>query len=221
MAAEDTATLKLYTYWRSSAAYRVRIALNLKGLSFESIPIHLVRQGGEQHNEAYRSINPQGLVPVLVHGDRTITQSFAICEYLDESFPQYPLLPAGPNDRARVRSMALQIACEIHPLNNLRVQKYLAVACDESLDAAAWMSHWMGSGFEAIERQLGEWGDVHAGCLAERPGLFECFLVPQVYNADRYGLDMDPYPEISKIVKRCRELPEFLQAAPENQADAT
>lgn len=218
--AEDTASLKLYTYWRSSAAYRVRIALNLKGLPFESIPVHLVRQGGEQHNEAYRSINPQGLVPILVHGDRTITQSMAICEYLDERFSQCPLLPAGPYDRARVRSMALQIACEIHPLNNLRVQKYLASACAD-LDATAWMSHWMSDGFEAIERQLGEHGSVNAGYLAERPGLFECFLVPQVYNADRFGVDMSPYPEISELVNHCRKLPEFLRAAPENQPDAT
>ena len=221
MAAEGTVRLKLYTYWRSSAAYRVRIALNLKGLSFESIPIHLVRQGGEHNSEAYRSINPQGLVPVLVHGDQIITQSLAICEYLDECFSHYPLLPADPLERARVRSMALQVACEIHPLNNLRVQKYLASACAENLDAVAWMSHWMSSGFEAIERQLGKWDRGDTACLGEQPGLFECFLVPQVYNADRYGVDMSPYPEISKIVGYCRKRPEFLQAAPENQADAT
>ena len=221
MAVEDSPRLKLYTYWRSSAAYRVRIALNLKGLSFESIPIHLVSNGGEQHSEAYRSINPQGLVPVLVHGDRSVTQSLAICEYLDECFPHYPLLPAEPIERAQVRSLALQIACEIHPLNNLRVQKYLTSACAEDLDALAWMSHWMGSGFAAIERQLGQRDCGNAGYLGERPGLFECFLVPQVYNADRYGVDMNPYPGISKIVKHCRKLPEFLRAAPENQPDAT
>lgn len=215
------ANLKLYTYWRSSAAYRVRIALNLKGLCFESIPIHLVRQGGEQHGEEYRSINPQGLVPALVHGDEVVSQSLAICEYLDECFPHYPLLPAEPLERARVRSLALQIACEIHPLNNLRVQKHLASACAEQLDVPAWMSHWMSSGFETIERQLVEWDRGKTGCLGEQPGLFECFLVPQVYNADRYGLDMSPYPEISEIVKNCRRLPEFHRAAPENQPDAT
>lgn len=212
--------LKLYTYWRSSAAYRVRIALHLKDLAFESVPVNLLREGGEQFGEAYRSVNPQGLVPALVHDGQVITQSMAICEYLEECFPQPRLLPTGAAERARVRSLALQIACEIHPLNNLRVQKYLEVVGGQGLDKTAWMHHWMHSGFEAVERQLAGQDDPQSPCLGERPGLFECFLVPQVYNAERYGVDMSKYPRISKITEHCRNLPAFAQAAPEMQVDA-
>lgn len=220
MKSEWTTQLKLYDYWRSSAAYRVRIALNLKGLAFESIPVNLVREGGEQLGEAYRAINPQGLVPVLVHEGYVLTQSMSICEYLDERFEHYPLLPADPLARARVRSLALQIACDIHPLNNLRVQKYLKDHCGDDMDTVAWMSHWMHEGFAAIERQIG--GEDDAGLLLDpdRPGLFECFLVPQVYNAERFGMDMSVFPLIQKIVEECRSLPAFRDAAPENQPDA-
>ena len=215
MKAEGEPRLVLYTYWRSSAAYRVRIALNLKYLPYEPVPVHLVRGGGEQHSDDYLSINPQGLVPTLVHGDVVLTQSLAICEYLDECFPVYPLLPEGAQERAQVRSLALQIACEIHPLNNLRVQRYLRQA--GSVDSLDWMVHWMNEGFTALEKQLA------AGACAswrERPGLFECCLVPQVYNANRYGLDMTPYPRISRIVEHCSELSAFQQAAPDAQPDA-
>ena len=217
---EPAAGIKLYGYWRSSAAYRVRIALNLKGLAFESCPVNLVRDGGEQHEVAYRAINPQGLVPALVHEGHVLTQSMSICEYLDECFEDYPLLPAEPLARARVRSLALQVACDIHPLNNLRVQKYLKTHCGDDTDTVAWMSHWMHEGFTAIEQQLGSDGD--AGFLPgqERPGLFECFLVPQVYNAERFGTDMSPFPLIGGIVRQCRTLPAFVDAAPENQPDA-
>ena len=220
METEQDGQLTLYSYWRSSAAYRVRIALNLKGLSFQTIPVNLVKQGGEQLGDAYRSINPQGLVPVLLHEGCVLTQSMAICEYLDERFKQYPLLPADPKERARVRSMALQIACEIHPLNNLRVQKYLEEQYTDSLDRVEWMSHWMTEGFVVIERQLSDARDSNHGAVVEHPGLFECFLVPQVYNAERYGIDMSAFPEICRLVTHCRSLTAFRDAAPENQPDA-
>jgi len=220
MSIEKVAQLKLYGYWRSSAAYRVRIALNLKGLVYESIPVNLVKQGGEQLGETYRAINPQGLVPVLLHEGHVLTQSMAICEYLDERFEQYPLLPTDPTGRARVRSLALQIACDIHPLNNLRVHKYLKKHCGDGLGAVAWMSHWMNQGFAAIEQQLDAERDTGSLYYGERPGLFECFLVPQVYNAERYGTDMAKFPMLGRIAKQCRKLPAFADAAPENQSDA-
>jgi len=216
---EDHGQLTLYSYWRSSAAYRVRIALHLKGLRFKTIPVNLVSQGGEQHSEAYRSINPQGLVPVLKHEGQVITQSLAICEYLDECFGHYPLLPADPPGRARVRSLVLQIACDIHPLNNLRVQKFLMSQCGDAADTLLWMSHWMKEGFAAIEQQLSD-RPARLGYYGDDPGMFECFLVPQVYNAERYGTDMSDFPAIGEIVTRCRGLPAFIKAAPENQPDA-
>jgi maleylacetoacetate isomerase len=220
MKTEESNQLTLYSYWRSSAAYRVRIALNLKGLSFKTIPVHLINNGGEQLSEAYREINPQGLVPAFVHQGQVLTQSLAICEYLDECFEHYPLLPAEPLERARVRSLSLQVACEIHPINNLRVQKYLKGFCGDEVDAVAWMSHWMRSGFEPIEQQLIDHADKNSGFYGERPGLFECFLIPQVYNAERYAIDMSAFPAIHQIVEHCRSLPAFGDAAPENQPDA-
>ena len=220
MKAEQTTRFKLYTYWRSSAAYRVRIALNLKGLPFESIPVHLVRQGGEQLSEDYRHINPQGLVPVLLEDDQALTQSMAICEYLDECFKDYPLLPVEPLKRARVRSLALQVACEIHPLNNLRVQNYLKQKCPDTLDPVDWMLHWIREGFAPIEKQLVNCANKDSGFYGERPGLFECFLIPQVYNANRFGADMTAFPTICSIVTQCGKLDAFKQAAPENQPDA-
>ena len=217
MKVDHPSQLTLYSYWRSSAAYRVRIALNLKGLAFQTIPVNLVRQGGEQLGDAYRSINPQGLVPVLLHEGHVLTQSMAICEYLEEKFPQYPLLPTDAAERARVRSLALQVACEIHPVNNLRVQKYLDSQCGGALDTVEWMSHWMTEGFTAIEEQLDRRGESKS---AEPPGLFECFLVPQVYNAERYGIDISKFAGIQQIVRQCRALSAFSNAAPEKQPDA-
>lgn len=220
MKPEETGRLTLYSYWRSSAAYRVRIALHLKGLDFTTVPVHLVRDGGEQHTGAFRQVNPQGLVPVLEHAGHVLTQSMAICEYLDEIFEPCPLLPADPHVRAQLRSLALQIACEIHPLNNLRVQKFLKGQCGDAVDSVAWMQHWMSEGFAAIERQIKGRSSSQSGFYGGSPGLFECFLVPQVYNAERYGMDMSVYPVISETVAHCRTLSAFIRAAPENQADA-
>lgn len=214
---EQNGRLTLYSYWRSSAAYRVRIALHLKELDFETIPVHLLRNGGEQLSDSYLALNPQGRVPVLTHGERVLAQSMSICEYLDEVFSDYPLLPADPFDRALIRSLALHIACEIHPLNNLRVQNFLKVQLAGAVDTVAWMRHWMHEGFTAIERQL----DDSRGVRDEGyPGLFECFLVPQAYNAERYGMDLSAYPAIREIVRRCRQHEAFIRAAPENQPDA-
>jgi maleylacetoacetate isomerase len=220
MRPEENHQLTLYSYWRSSAAYRVRIALQLKGLDFKTVPVHLTRQGGEQHAGSYLALNPQGLVPVLLHGKLVLTQSLSICEYLDDVFPGYPLLPADPAGRAYVRSLALQIACDIHPLNNLRVQNYLKAQCGSGVDAVAWMLHWMETGFTAIERRLCDRKHGHIGYAAGHPGLFECFLVPQVYNAERYGADLSVFPAIREIVSNCRVQTAFMMAAPENQPDA-
>ena len=217
---EENTPLTLYSYWRSSAAYRVRIALHLKGLEFKTVAVHLTRHGGEQHAGSYLALNPQGLVPVLLHGQHVLTQSLSICEYLDEVFPGYPLLPANPAGRARVRSLALQIACDIHPLNNLRVQNYLKAHGGGAVDTTAWMLHWMETGFTAIERQLNDGRRDHNGHAAGRPGLFECFLLPQVYNAERYGVDLSVFPAIREIVSHCRAQSAFIMAAPENQPDA-
>jgi maleylacetoacetate isomerase len=214
---EKNGGLTLYSYWRSSAAYRVRIALHLKNLDFETIPVHLLRNGGEQRSDSYLALNPQGRVPVLKHGERVLTQSLSICEYLDEVFRDYSLLPADPFRRARVRSLALHIACEIHPLNNLRVQNYLKEQLAGAVDTVAWMRHWMQEGFAAIEKQLDNSRPAHD---EGRPGLFECFLVPQAYNAERYGMDLSAYPAIREIVGRCRQHEAFIRAAPENQPDA-
>lgn len=212
--------LILYGYWRSSAAYRVRIALNLKGLSYVQHAVHLIRDGGEQHAPAYRRLNPQGLVPALAHDGAIITQSLAICEYLDERFPAHPLLPSEPLDRARCRAMALAVACDIHPINNLRVQQYLERRLDVPRDdVVAWMNHWVAEGFAAIEAEL----DARGGppfCQGPAPGLADCFLVPQVYNAERFECDLSPFPRIRAVTARCRSLPAFAAAEPERQPDA-
>jgi maleylpyruvate isomerase len=208
----------LYSYFRSSAAYRVRIALNLKGLAAELRFVNLRR--GEQRAPAYLALNPQGLVPMLVVGERRITQSLAIIEYLEERHPAPPLLPEGPEDRAWVRSIALTIACDIHPLDNLRVLQYLEKTL--GIDAARrddWYRHWIAQGFAAIERQLAERG---AGpfCLGEMPSLADVCLVPQVANAGRVNLPLDPYPRIAAINEACLAVPAFDRARPEKQPDA-
>ena len=208
----------LYDYFRSSAAFRVRIALNLKGLSAERRFVHLRR--GEQRAPAYLALNPQGFVPMLVVGNQRLTQSVAIIEYLDEKHPLPPLLPQGAEDRAWVRSVALSIACDIHPLNNTRVLQYLARSL--SLDEPRrdeWYRHWVREGFEAIEKQLAE-RTTGAYCFGATPTLADVCLVPQVANAERLNVDMAPYPRIRAINEACLRLTPFADAHPTRQPDA-
>ena len=209
----------LYSYWRSSSSYRVRIALNLKGIDYEQAPVHLVRNGGEQNHPAYREINPLGLVPALVHDGQVVVQSLAICEYLEETFPMPPLLPPDKWGRARIRSIAQSIASEIQPMNNLGVMQYLKKEMGQTEEAVRkWYDHWVDRGFSAIETWLGS-QDTGRFCHGDAPGLADCFLVPQVYNAERFNCDLEPYPQIMRITSLCRELPGFRAAAPENQPD--
>ena len=214
--------LTLYGYWRSSAAYRVRIALNLKGLAYRQVPVHLVKDGGQQHAAEYRALNPQGLVPLLVdevNGGARIAQSLAILEYLDEVFPVPALLPDDPVRRAQVRALAMHIACDIHPLNNLRVLKYLSGELGVDDEAKnAWYRHWVTEGLAAVEAGLEAFGDELS--LGQRPGYLEACLVPQVYNARRFDCPMDAYPRILARVARCEALEAFAQAVPEVQPDA-
>jgi len=220
MGSEQANGVVLYSYWRSSSAYRVRIALNLKQIAYRQEPVHLVRGGGEQHSPVYRAVNPLGLVPALVHRDRTIVQSMAICEYLEEVFPAHPLLPGDPAGRARVRGIAQSIASEIQPLNNLAVINYLRDRMHQ--DAAAisgWYRQWVTRGFSAVESWLSA-AECGLYCHGDEPTLADCFLVPQVYNAERFACDLEPFPLIRRIVGQCRSLPAFDRAAPENQADA-
>ncbi|WP_367850368.1 maleylacetoacetate isomerase [Rhodoferax sp. WC2427] len=211
----------LHTYFRSSAAYRVRIALALKGLAYQSVPVHLLRGGGEQHSAAFAALNPAELVPVLVDGSVTLTQSLATIEYLDELHPAPPLLPADAAGRARVRALAQLIACEMHPLNNLRVLQYLEGPLKLDKEArSAWYAHWVGLGFQALEAML---QDPRTGtfCHGDTPTLADCCLVPQLTNAERFHVPLQAYPQVRRIGAACRALPAFAQAAPEAQADAT
>jgi maleylpyruvate isomerase len=208
----------LYDYFRSSAAYRVRIALNLKGLAAERQFIHLRR--GEQRDPAYLELNPQGFVPMLVIGERRLTQSLAIIEYLEEMHPAPPLLPLAPIDRAWTRAVALAIACDIHPLNNLRILKYLGKEFGiEEPRRDDWYRHWVVDGFTALESQLQERA-TGAFCIGNDPTLADICLVPQVANALRLAVPMDAFPRIRSINDACLALPAFDQARPENNPDA-
>ena len=219
MSESKITTPVLYSYWRSSSSYRVRIALNLKGIVYRQVPVNLVGNGGEQNQPAYREINPLGLVPALVHDGQVVVQSLAICEYLEEAFLASPLLPAGKSSRARVRSIAQSIASEIQPLNNLGVMQYLKKEMGQTQEMVRrWYVYWVDRGFSAIEYWLGS-RDTGRFCHGNAPGLADCFLVPQVYNAERFDCDLEPYPNIMRITSACRELPEFRAAAPENQPD--
>jgi len=211
--------MKLYTYFRSSAAYRVRIALALKGLAYDAVRVHLMN--GEQYGAEYSAINPQNLVPVLEDEGQRVTQSLAILQYIDETWPQPPLQPADRFGRARVRSLALLIACEIHPLNNPRVLNYLTgklgVSEEQKLE---WYHHWIKIGFSALEKRLA--GEPQTGryCHGDTPGLADCALVPQMANALRFKVDLAEFPTIRRINAACLELEAFQKAAPENQPDA-
>ena len=213
--------MKLYTYFRSSAAYRVRIALNLKGLAYDAVPVHLVKGGGEHLQDAYRAVNPSALVPSLQDEGATITQSMAILEYLEETHPATPLLPAAPLERARVRELAQMIACDIHPLNNLRILRYLVRTLGVSDDAKnEWYRHWIKEGFAALEAHLARDPAPGRFCHGDTPTMADCFLVPQVYNAQRFDIDMTAYPRIAAINDACAALPAFAAAHPAQQPDS-
>ena len=215
------AALTLYSYWRSSAAYRVRIGLNLKGLDYALVPVHLVRDGGQQHAPDYAALNPQQLVPALRDGERVLTQSLAILEYLEETRPQPPLLPVDAAGRARVRALAQLVACDIHPLNNLHVLQFFDRQWNvPQAERDDWVLYWMREGFAAMETMLAASPDTGRYCHGDMPGLADCCLLPQLYNARRFTLDLAPFPTLRRIEAACLQLPAFDAARPENQPDA-
>jgi maleylacetoacetate isomerase len=207
--------MRLYTYFRSSAAYRVRIALNLKGVDYEAVPVNLLK--GEQREGPYKAVNPQGRIPALDIGDTILVQSPAILEYLDEVYPEPPLLPAGAVERARVRAIASIVGCDIHPLNNLAVLSYIKhrLGHDQTV-VDEWYVHWVRQGFEAIEALI-EPGPFAFG---SRPTLADIYLVPQIFNARRFNIPLDPYPKIVAVEAACAALQAFQDAAPARQPDA-
>ena len=207
--------IELYGYWRSSASYRVRIALNLKELEYATRVVHLVKNGGEHHSDGYKKLNPQQLLPTLIDGEHTLTQSLAICEYLEEAYPERTrLLPESFAERAKVRAFAQAIACEIAPLGNLRV---LNAVEELGGQKAEWSRKWMATTFQALESQVRD----SAYCVGETVTMAECFLVPQMYNARRWELDLTPYPNLVRIDAQCARLDAFMRAHPDRQPDAT
>ena len=210
--------MKLYSYWRSSASYRVRIALNLKGLTAEIVPVNLLKS--EQKNWEYAQVNPQMRVPALVDHGNVMTQSLAIMEYLEEMHPSNALLPLVPHERARVRALALAVACDISPLGNLGALHYLSKNIGISDEQKQeWIRHWMEEGFAALEQMLME-GATGRFCHGAAPTMADCFLIPQVYNARRFNITLDSYPTIVRIDAACAQLPAFIAAHPSNQSDA-
>ena len=211
----------LHNYFRSSSAYRVRIALNLKGLAYDYASVHLNRNGGEQFSAAFVARNPQRLVPVLSDEGVDISQSLAIIEYLDETYPATPLLPATPADRAYVRQLSLAIACDIHPLNNLRVLKFISGPMGLSDDAKqTWIAHWTTTGLDALEQELARSPQRGRFCFGDTPTMADCCLVPQLFNAQRFNVDLAPYPTLRAIDSACQSLQAFELAQPARQPDA-
>ena len=211
--------IKLYGYFRSSAAYRIRIALNLKGIEYQDEFVHLRKN--EQSKALFQSLNPQGLVPVLDDENNVISQSIAILEYLEEKYPVPPFLPKTSAERAYVRSIALAIACDIHPLNNLRILRYLDYNFKlEEEQRNEWYRHWIKTEFRALETKISSAGHSGMFCLGDTPGMADICLVPQIANARRFNCDLNDYPMLVEIDSNCRQLEEFQRAAPENQPDA-
>ena len=209
--------MKLYTYFRSSAAYRVRIALNLKALDYEALPLALAKDG-EQLKPEYLEVNPQGLVPALVDDGVSLTQSLSIIEYLEEKYPDIPLLPSNAVDRAHVRAMALSIACDIHPLNNLRVLNYLREEFKQDEDAVGnWYRHWILITFAGLEQLVESYGGDY--CFGNTITMADVFLIPQMANARRFETDVSAFPNLKRIDDVLTEHPAFVAAAPENQPD--
>lgn len=208
--------MKLYSYFRSSAAYRVRIAMNLKGIDYEMTPVNLLT--GEQKSDDYKQLNPEGLVPALETERGLLTQSMAILECLEEMYPEPSILPEDVWQRAQARSLAYVVSCDIHPVNNLRVLKYLQNDLERSdEEKISWYKHWITIGFTALEQKLGD----HKYCCTDQPSIADICLVPQVFNALRFKVDMNAYPKIYRTYEHCNQLKAFQDAAPENQPDAT
>ncbi|WP_281645347.1 maleylacetoacetate isomerase [Parendozoicomonas sp. Alg238-R29] len=206
--------MKLYSYFRSSAAFRTRIALNLKGLDYEQVAINLLN--GEQNEQEYKAVNPMGLVPALGTEEGVLGQSLAIIEWLDETYPEPALLPKLGWEKAQTRAMAYGIACDIHPLNNSRVLKYLQNDLSQSEEAVTtWYYHWIAKSFEALEQQV----EATPFCVGNTPTLADICLIPQVKNAKRFAMDLSPFPKILGIWDHCMTLDAFIQAAPESQPD--
>lgn len=213
--------MKLHSYFRSSASYRVRIALNLKGLSYDLVPVHLLKNGGEQHTESFRALNPDALVPVLENEGVALTQSLAIIEFLEETYPTPALLATNALDRAWQRSVALMIACDIHPINNLRILQYLTNVLGVSEEEKnTWYRHWCEQGLASVEQMLSQDERVGRYCYGDSPSLADCFLIPQIANAKRLQCDLTAMPTLLKINDACLQLDTFIHASPAEQPDA-
>jgi maleylpyruvate isomerase len=213
--------MKLYSYFRSSASYRVRIALNVKNLPYDYVPVHLVRGGGEQLKADYRKINADGIVPTLADGSHLLPQSLAIIEYLEETHPEPPLLPKDLVGRARVRALALVTTADIHPIQNLRVMAYLREKFGQTEESAfSWSRHWIETGFDAYEALIAKDHRTGAFSHGDRPTLADLCVVPQVFNAARFKVDMTKYPTIQRIYEACMKHPAFDAAQPSKQPDA-